>query len=102
MEGNSVNLKTYQAYTMAHALTALKRDLGEDAVILNTRSFRRGGLLGIGRRTIVEVTAIPAKQARERSGVSEAPRLKPMAIPAQRAYSEARSTRSPQTGASAR
>jgi flagellar biosynthesis protein FlhF len=52
-----VDLKTYQAYTMAEALAAVKRDLGPGAVILNTRSFRRGGFLGMGRKTIVQVTA---------------------------------------------
>ena len=35
-EGSAVNLKTYQAYSMAEALAAVKRDLGADAVILNT------------------------------------------------------------------
>ena len=48
-----MKLKTYQAYSMAEALTAVKGDLGADAVILNTRSFKRGGVLGLGRRTIV-------------------------------------------------
>jgi flagellar biosynthesis protein FlhF len=62
-----VNLKTYQALTMSEALTAVRTDLGADAVILHTRSFRRGGLLGIGRRTIIEVTAATAADAR-RSG----------------------------------
>ena len=52
-----MELKIYQAYTMAEALAAVKRDLGPDAVILSTRSFKRGGLLGLGRRTIVEITA---------------------------------------------
>jgi len=58
-----VNLKTYQAFTMAQALAAVRQDLGIDAVILNTRSFKRGGFMGLGRRTIVEVTATPAKAA---------------------------------------
>ncbi len=57
MEGNAVELKTYQSYTMAEALAAVKRDLGADAVILHTRSFQRGGMLGLGQKTIVEVTA---------------------------------------------
>ncbi len=52
-----MNLKTYHAYTMAEALAAVKRDLGADAVIVHTRTFRRGGVLGLGRKTIVEVTA---------------------------------------------
>lgn len=97
MEGNTVNLKTYQAYTMSEALTAVKHDLGADAVIINTRSFRRGGFLGIGRKTIIEVTATPnvALQARaakakggdasqrERAGQASA---KPQAAAANRAY----------------
>ena len=60
MEGKPVKLKTYHAFTMAQALAAVKSDLGADAVILNTRTFKRGGILGIGRKTIVEVTATPA------------------------------------------
>lgn len=65
-EGNAVNLKTYQAYSMAEALAAVKRDLGANAVILNTRTFKRGGFLGLGRRTVMEVTATAAGQAEAR------------------------------------
>lgn len=42
---------------MAQALALVKRDLGSDAVVLHTRSYKRGGLLGFGARTVVEVTA---------------------------------------------
>jgi flagellar biosynthesis protein FlhF len=52
-----MGVKTYRAYTMAEALGTAKRDLGPDAVILETRTFKRGGLLGVGRRTIFELTA---------------------------------------------
>ena len=52
-----MNLKTYQAPTMAEALAEVKQDLGREAVILNTRSFRKGGLLGIGGKSMWEVTA---------------------------------------------
>lgn len=52
-----MNLRTYQADTLAAALERVKRELGRDAVILNTRTVRRGGLLGIGGRAMVEVTA---------------------------------------------
>ncbi len=48
---------------MAEALAAAKRDLGADAVILETRTFKRGGLLGIGRKTIFELTATTADRA---------------------------------------
>ena len=56
-----MELKIYQAYTMAEALAAVKRDLGPEAVILSTRTFKRGGLLGLGRRTIVEITATTSR-----------------------------------------
>ena len=52
--------KTYQAPSMAEALAEVKNDLGRDAVILHTRSFRTGGLLRlIGGRRMWEVTASP-------------------------------------------
>jgi len=52
-----VNLKTYRAASIADALQQIKHDLGSDAVILHTRTFKRGGWLGFGGRTFVEVTA---------------------------------------------
>jgi flagellar biosynthesis protein FlhF len=42
---------------MHEALGMVKRDLGRDAVILHTRSFKKGGLMGLGGKTVVEVTA---------------------------------------------
>ncbi|MEY5031811.1 MAG: flagellar biosynthesis protein FlhF, partial [Planctomycetota bacterium] len=55
-----MKLKTYQAWTMAEALAFVKTDLGGDAVILHTRTFERGGFFGIGRRSVVEITAARA------------------------------------------
>lgn len=52
-----MNLKTYQANTMAEALAQVRRDLGRNAVILNTRTLRKGGILGFRARNIVEITA---------------------------------------------
>ncbi len=79
---NRQTLKTYHAYTMAEALTAVRESLGEDAVILNTRSFKRGGFLGLGRRNIVEVTATPA----EAPPPSVPRRADPRAASAHKAY----------------
>lgn len=42
---------------MAEALTKVKRRLGREAVILNTRTFTRGGFLGHGSEQVVEITA---------------------------------------------
>ncbi|MFM9996030.1 MAG: flagellar biosynthesis protein FlhF [Phycisphaerales bacterium] len=50
-------LKTYRARTMGEALTEVKRDLGKGAVILHTRSYRVGGWMGLGGRSMVEITA---------------------------------------------
>jgi len=58
-----MGVKTYQAYTMAEALAAAKGDLGADAVILETRTFRRGGVLGVRRKTICELTASSSDRA---------------------------------------
>jgi flagellar biosynthesis protein FlhF len=52
-----LNLKTYTAQSMAQALAQVKRELGSDAVVMHTRSYKRGGLLGMGAKTVVEVTA---------------------------------------------
>ncbi len=52
-----MNLKTYRARTMGDALAEVKRDLGKDAVILHTRSFKVGGWLGLGGKPMVEITA---------------------------------------------
>ena len=52
-----MKVKTYQGPTMADALAKVKQELGSAAVILHTRSFKRGGLMGVGARTVVEITA---------------------------------------------
>ena len=52
-----MKLKTYRAGTMGEALAAVKKDLGKDAVILHTRSYKLGGWLGFFGRPMVEITA---------------------------------------------
>ena len=42
---------------MQEALLKVKQTMGKDAVILHTKTFRRGGFLGIGGREFVQVTA---------------------------------------------
>ena len=55
--------RTYHADTMANVLGEVKHDLGRDAVILRTRSFRKGGLLGlIGGKPMWEITACAASE----------------------------------------
>ncbi|MBN2212165.1 MAG: flagellar biosynthesis protein FlhF [Sedimentisphaerales bacterium] len=57
-----MNLKTFRAATMAQALALVKKTFGADAVIVRTRSYKHGGLLGLGARTVVEVVARPAQK----------------------------------------
>ncbi len=66
-----MTLKTYQAPTMAQALAEVKRDLGRDAVILHTRTFRRGGMLAFWRRHMWEVTASPNLNVPQRIGAGK-------------------------------
>ena len=42
---------------MPEALEKVKREIGPDAVIVRTRSFKTGGFLGFGQRPIIEITA---------------------------------------------
>ncbi len=53
----NMKLKTYTAQTMAQALAQVRKDLGSDAMILHTRSFRTGSWLGFGGKPMVEITA---------------------------------------------
>jgi flagellar biosynthesis protein FlhF len=53
-----MEIKTYRAKTMQEALALVRRDLGPDAAVLQTRNRRSGGLLGLLLGTTrVEVTA---------------------------------------------
>ena len=84
-----MTLKTYRASTMAAALSEVKRDLGGDAVILHTRSFKAGGVLGVGARSIVEITAtadtLPSPRRRAPPGPASAPAPKQEPTPVARA-----------------
>ena len=60
-----MEMKKFLASNMAEAMIKVKNELGEDAVILQTRRVRRGGFLGIGSKKYVEVIAL--KNDREHS-----------------------------------
>lgn len=52
-----MKLKTYTADTMAQALAQVRKELGKDAMILHTRSYRVGSWFGLGGKNMVEITA---------------------------------------------
>ncbi len=57
-----MKLKKFLASNMAEAMIKVKNELGVDAVILQTRKVRKGGFLGIGSKTYVEVTAFKEEE----------------------------------------
>lgn len=76
-----MSVKTFQAPSMAEVLAKVKGELGSDAVILHTRSFKQGGVMGLMSRDMVEVTASKGDGAappRRRA----MPRVKPMEMSA--------------------
>lgn len=50
-------LTRVEAPTMREALQKIRASLGSDAMIVSTRTFRRGGVLGVGGQEVVEVYA---------------------------------------------
>jgi flagellar biosynthesis protein FlhF len=58
---------------MREALDKVKADLGRNAVILHTKSFTRGGFLGIGGREMIEITASDDVRVITRTAKREAP-----------------------------
>lgn len=52
-----MRLKTYIVGTMTEAIPMIKRDLGADALILNTKKIKTGGFLGFFQKDKLEVTA---------------------------------------------
>ncbi|HHW02847.1 MAG TPA: flagellar biosynthesis protein FlhF [Thermoanaerobacterales bacterium] len=52
-----MKIKTYVASNMQEAMYKIKSDLGKDAIILQTKHIRKGGILGFFSRSMVEVVA---------------------------------------------
>src|SRR5689334_16066118 len=53
----TMQIKEYEAHTLKECLQQVRSDMGPDAVILETRKFRKGGLLGMGARDAVCIVA---------------------------------------------
>ena len=69
-------LKTYIVGTMTEAIPLIKKDLGADALILNTKKIKTGGFLGFFQKDKLEVTAAidPAVKQDAQSQQSELPK----------------------------
>lgn len=75
-------MKTFTADSMDQALLLVKRAYGANGVILHTRAFKQGGLLGIGAKRVVEVTAADGRQLgqRYRKQAAQSPRAQAVAV----------------------
>jgi flagellar biosynthesis protein FlhF len=58
-----MRIKTFEAPTMQEALALAKMEFGEDAVVLNTKHVKSGGLLGLGGSDRVELMAAADESA---------------------------------------
>ncbi len=85
-----MNLKTVTARTMAEALVEVRRQLGPNAVILHTRSYNQGGILGLGARTCVEVTAADGRELGRRQRASQEDRRRELLAAAKRTQRQRR------------
>lgn len=59
-----MQVKRYVAPTFAEALIAAKNELGPEALIVETRKLRKGGLFGLFGRVMTEVTAAADKSGK--------------------------------------
>ena len=54
--------KSYRAASLREALLQIKQELGEDALVLETKQVRAGGLFGVGARDLIEVRVAPSSK----------------------------------------
>jgi flagellar biosynthesis protein FlhF len=70
-------VRIFEGTSIFEAYSKLKRSLGEDAVILSTKHIKKGGMLGIGGKKFIQITASepsPHAQHRISKNVSSAPK----------------------------
>ncbi|XAL99048.1 flagellar biosynthesis protein FlhF [Phycisphaeraceae bacterium D3-23] len=74
-------MKTFTAQSMAEAMLLVQRTFGNHSVILHTRSYKRGGVLGFGAKAVVEITAADGRELgkRYRKEAERSPRAQALA-----------------------
>ena len=60
-----MRIKVFKAPTMKDAMANVKAELGDDAVILHTKRYRKGGLMGVRSKEIIEIIAAVEDQSPE-------------------------------------
>ena len=69
-----MRIKKYVAATMPEAMNVIRKELGPEAVILNSKEVKRGGFLGLFKKKRIEVIAALDPHPLERQ--EEQPRIK--------------------------
>jgi flagellar biosynthesis protein FlhF len=52
-----MQIKEFEAFTLKECLQQVRSEMGAEAVILETRKFRKGGIMGLGARDAVAIVA---------------------------------------------
>lgn len=65
-----MKIRKYEAPTIMEAYSLVKKDLGSAAVILKTRTYKKGGILGLWGTKMVELTAsdsiaVPSREVKK-------------------------------------
>ena len=77
-----MQVKKYRATSTREALEQIKKELGEDAFVLETKRVRVGGFMGMGSETQIEISA--AAPASASASAAEEQRTAPKRLPAKR------------------
>lgn len=85
-----MRVKRYVAQDIQEAMAKIKSEMGSDAVILHTRYFKEGGILGLFKKSFVEVTAALETRQPDILAANFPPVPEPVSIPAPRAHPQAR------------
>lgn len=66
-----MQIKVFRAATMKEAMAQVKEALGDDAVILHTKTIKEGGVLGYGSKNVIEVTAAIDEESKVAPGAPD-------------------------------
>ena len=67
-----MRVKKYLVETMPEAMSLIRQELGKDAVIVSTKQVKTGGLAGMFRKRMIEVTAAVDENASSRKEPAKA------------------------------
>ncbi len=81
MQKQEKKIRNYRAASLREALVQIKQELGDDALVIETKKVRAGGILGFGARNMVEVRVLPntGPTAANKTGAKRPMESKPQA-----------------------